>query len=58
MGALKAGTQKIDVKLRTADYESKSKRYEEIYHAVKNMNRTGQEYFNKYGMNSGEAQTG
>lgn len=58
MGKLKAGTQKIDVRKRTQDYGLKSKRYNEIYHTVKNMNKTGQEYFEKYGMNSGEAQTG
>jgi len=58
MGELKAGTQKINIRYRTEDYESKSKRYDEIYHAVKSMNRTGQEYFNKYGVNSGEVQNG
>ena len=58
MGELKSGTQKIDVKKRTADYELKSDRYNEIYHAVRSMNRTGQEYFEKYGVNSGEVQNG
>jgi len=58
MGRLKSGTQKLDFRKRTDDYNTKSKRYEEIYHTVKNMNRTGQEYFEKYGMNSGEILNG
>lgn len=54
MGELKSGTQSIDFKKRTSDYNTKSERYDEIYHIIKNLNRTGQEYFAKYGMNSGE----
>ena len=58
MGALKAGTIKVGPQYSTKDYESKSERYDEIYHTIKSMNRTGQEYFKRYGVNSGEAQTG
>lgn len=58
MGALKSGTSKLPIQKRQGDYYTKSDKYNEIYHAVKSMNRLGQEYFVKYGVNSGEVQTG
>lgn len=54
MGELKSGTQLLDFRKRSLDYYCKSDRYDEIYNIIKNLNKTGQEYFEKYGMNSGE----
>ena len=65
MVKLKRGTLKLrsskqhqQFKLMSNDYNTKSKRYEEIFTEVRKYNKTGPEYLDNNGVNSGELQNG